>query len=210
VDRTYRLVVEYDGTDFSGFQFQPHERTVAGVLEAALARLFEAPIKLSAAGRTDAGVHALGQVVSFAAHERFPIEKLALALNAALPSDLSARDAAVAADGFSAKAAALERTYTYLIFNRREPSAIVRRWATFDYHQLDLGAMRRAGAQLVGRHDFLSFCGVPPERGGTLTLLDPPNAAGARNRRGAAVRPAPFSSRRFLAPHGADHDRDAA
>jgi tRNA pseudouridine38-40 synthase len=63
VDITYRLVVEYDGTDFSGFQYQPHERTIAGVLEGALSRLFDRPMKVTAAGRTDAGVHALGQVV---------------------------------------------------------------------------------------------------------------------------------------------------
>jgi len=171
VDRTYRLVVEYDGTDFSGFQFQPHERTVAGVLESALSQLFDRPLKLTAAGRTDAGVHAAGQVVSFVAGDRFPIEKLALALNAALPPDLSVRDAAVAADGFSARTAALDRAYTYVVFNRREPSALARRWSAFVYHPLDLEAMRRAAGGLVGRHDFLSFCGVLPERGGTVRTL---------------------------------------
>jgi len=171
VDRTYRLVVEYDGTQFSGLQFQPHERTIAGVLEDALSRLFDQPVKLTAAGRTDAGVHAVGQVVSFVAHDRFPIGKLALALNAALPSDLSARDAAVVPDGFSARAAALERSYTYLVFNRPEPSAPARRWSAFEYRPLDLDALRQAAQDLVGRHDFRSFCGVLPEHGGTVRTL---------------------------------------
>jgi tRNA pseudouridine38-40 synthase len=171
VDRTYRLVVEYDGTQFSGFQFQPHERTIAGDLEAGLSRLFDQPVKLTAAGRTDAGVHAVGQVVSFAAHDRFPIEKLALALNAGLPPDLSVRDAAVVAEGFSARRAALERSYTYVVFNRREPSAPARRWSAFEHRTLDLAVMRRAAASLVGSHDFLSFCGVFPERGRTVRTL---------------------------------------
>jgi len=171
LDTTYRLVVEYDGTGFSGFQYQPHERTVAGVLEAALSQLFGRAIKLTAAGRTDAGVHAVGQVVSFIGHDRFPVERLALALNSVLPWDLSVRHPARVADGFSARTSALERTYRYVVFNRREPSAPVRRWSAFDYHPLDHDRMRHAAAELVGRHDFRSFCAVLPERGGTVRTL---------------------------------------
>jgi len=171
VDITYRLVVEYDGTDFSGFQYQPHERTIAGALEGALSRLFDRPMKVTAAGRTDAGVHALGQVVSFVGGDGFPIDKLALALNSALPADLSVRDATVAADGFSARASALDRTYTYVVLNRREPSAPARRWSAFNHRPLDLERMRLAAADLVGTHDFLSFCGVLPEHGGTVRTL---------------------------------------
>jgi len=171
LDTTYRLVVEYDGTDFSGFQYQPHERTVAGVLEAALSQLFDLAIKLTAAGRTDAGVHAVGQVVSFIGHDRFPVERLALALNSVLPLDLSVRNPARVADGFSARTSALDRSYRYIVFNRREPSAPVRRWSAFDYHPLDHERMRRAAVDLIGKHDFLSFCGVPPERGGTVRSL---------------------------------------
>jgi tRNA pseudouridine38-40 synthase len=168
----YRVVVEYDGTEFSGFQFQPHLRTVAGTLEAALSRLFDRPIKVTAAGRTDAGVHAAGQVISFIGHDAFPTEKLALALNSLLPADLSVRDAARVEDGFSARLSALDRAYTYVVFNRPEPSALARRWSAFEHRRLDLGAMRSAAEGLVGRHDFRTFCGVLPERGGTVRTLE--------------------------------------
>jgi tRNA pseudouridine38-40 synthase len=171
-DATYRVVVEYDGTEFNGFQFQPHLRTVAGTLEAALSRLFDRPVKVTAAGRTDAGVHAAGQVISFIGHDGFPTEKLALALNSLLPADLSARDAARVEDGFSARLSALDRSYTYVIFNRAEPSALARRWSAFEHRRLDLDAMRVAAEDLIGRHDFRTFCGVLPERGGTIRTLE--------------------------------------
>jgi tRNA pseudouridine38-40 synthase len=159
--------VEYDGTDFFGFQFQPALRTVAGELESALSRLFDRPVKVTAAGRTDAGVHASGQVVSFVSHDAFPIDKLSIALNTSLPADLSARDAAQVERNFSARASALERRYTYSIVNRRDPSALVRRFAHHEYRPLDLERMRAAAAYLVGEHDFVTFCGGLPERGGT-------------------------------------------
>jgi tRNA pseudouridine38-40 synthase len=168
---TYRVVVEYDGTEFSGFQYQPHERTIAGTLEEVLSRLFDEPIKITAAGRTDAGVHAVGQVLSFVAHASFPIDKLTIALNSALPADLSARDAERVAPDFSARNSALDRAYTYVVFNRPEPSAVARRWSCFEYRPLDLELMRRAAADLIGEHDFLTFCGVFPERGGTIRTL---------------------------------------
>ena len=170
-DAIYRVVVEYDGTDFCGLQYQPAERTVAGELETALSRLFDQPIKITAAGRTDAGVHATGQVISFSAHDAFPVERLPIALNSALPPDVSARDAARADPGFSARLSAIERYYTYVVLNRREPSAPLRRWSHHEYRALDLARMERGAAHLVGTHDFLSFCGVPPEFGGTVRTL---------------------------------------
>jgi len=168
---TYRVVVEYDGSDFSGFQFQPQVRTVAGVLERALSRLFDLTIKVTAAGRTDAGVHAVAQVISFKAHVDFPIERLAIALNSILPPDVSVRDAARVASGFSARLSALERAYAYLVLNRPAPSALLRRWTHHEYRRLDIEAMQSAAQALIGTHDFLSFCGVPPEFGGTVRTL---------------------------------------
>ncbi len=163
--------MEYDGTDFCGFQFQPGLRTIAGELESALSRLFDRPIKVTAAGRTDAGVHASGQVISFVSHDAFPIDKLSIALNTALPADLSARDAARVEAGFSARASATERRYTYTIVNRRDPSAVLRRFAHHEYRALDLERMRSAAAHLIGQHDFVTFCGVLPERGGTVRTV---------------------------------------
>ncbi len=146
-------------------------RTVAGELERALSRLFDRPVKVTCAGRTDAGVHASGQVVSFVSHDAFPIEKLAIALNSALPPDLTARDAALEADGFSARLSALERRYVYDVLNRRDPSAVLRRFAHHEYRPLDLARIRAGAAHLIGEHDFTTFCGVLPERGGTVRTL---------------------------------------
>ena len=165
---TYRLVVEYDGSRFHGLQFQPGLRTIAGSLEAALERLFGAPIKITAAGRTDAGVHATGQVVSFSAARAFPLERLTLALNATTPGDLIVRDARIVADGFSARFDALERVYDYLILNRGFPTAVWRDRAWFVPRPIDDARFLEAAVPLVGEHDFVTFCGELPERGGTV------------------------------------------
>jgi tRNA pseudouridine38-40 synthase len=168
---TYRVVVEYDGTRFSGLQFQPEERTVAGELQRALSALFAEPIRISAAGRTDAGVHASGQVISFTSARDFPEGRLVLALNANLPADLSARDAAVVADDFSARFDARARIYVYRILNRPFPSALARRFAHHVYQPIDLELMRAAARDVLGEHDFVAFCGVLPERGGTVRTI---------------------------------------
>ncbi len=170
-ESTYRVIVEYDGTGFCGFQFQPALRTVAGELEAALSRLFGQSVKVTAAGRTDAGVHASAQVVSFRAHDAFPVRRLALALNSALPNDLSARDAERSDGSFSARNSALARHYAYTVLNRRMPSAVLRRYAHHDWRALDLERMQSAAAWVVGEHDFVTFCSVQPDRGGTVRTL---------------------------------------
>jgi len=168
---TYRVVVEYDGTLFSGLQFQPEERTVAGELQRALRLLFAEPVAISAAGRTDAGVHAAGQVISFKSGRTFPIGRLALALNANLPADVTVRDAAIVDEGFSARFDATARVYEYRILNRAVPSALTRRYAHHVYHRLDLDRMRIAARDLIGQHDFVAFCGVLPARGGTVRTV---------------------------------------
>jgi tRNA pseudouridine38-40 synthase len=165
---TYRCVIEYDGTAFHGWQFQPGLRTVCGEVEAVLSALYAEPIKLTAAGRTDTGVHATGQVVSFEAQRRFPIERLALALNARLPADISARDAQIARDGFSARHDALGRTYEYLVVNRPTPSAAIGRFSHHVWKPIDPLRFERAAADLVGEFDFIAFCGVLPTRGPTI------------------------------------------
>jgi tRNA pseudouridine38-40 synthase len=168
---TYRCVIEYDGTAFAGWQFQPGLRTVCGAVETTLSDLYDEPIKLTAAGRTDTGVHATGQVISFSSERLFPIERLALALNARLPPDISAREAAIAADGFSARHDALSRTYEYLIVNRSTPSAPVGRLAHHVWKAIDPARFERAAADLIGEYDFLAFCGVLPARGPTVRAL---------------------------------------
>jgi tRNA pseudouridine38-40 synthase len=168
---TYRAVVEYDGTNFCGLQFQPELRTIAGELERVLSALFAETVKISAAGRTDAGVHASGQVISFRSERDFPIERLALALNGNLPHDVSVRQAQLVPEGFSARFDAERRTYEYRIINRPMPSALDRRFAHHVHRSLDIDLARSAAAGLLGEHDFVAFCGVLPERGGTVRQI---------------------------------------
>ncbi len=153
----------YDGTDFRGFQWQPGARTVAGILEAALEQLFGEPIRVTGAGRTDRGVHATGQVVSFSTEKAFPFERLTVALNAVLPPDCSVRESALVQGDFSARFSARERTYTYAILNQPQRDGLLARYAHHVRRSLDVGAMRAAAAHLVGEHDFRSFVTVLPQ-----------------------------------------------
>jgi tRNA pseudouridine38-40 synthase len=126
-------------------------------LESALSQLFGESIKITGAGRTDAGVHASGQVVSCATARAFPFDRLALALGALLPADCSIREATVVTDGFSARFDARERTYVYAILNRPRRSALLARYAHLVSQPLDVDAMRAGAAHLIGERDFRSF-----------------------------------------------------
>ena len=161
-----RLAVEYDGTAFCGLQAQSDVRTVAGDLEAALSKIFEEPIKLSAAGRTDTGVHACGQVVSFTTTRiGFPFERLALALNSALRDDVSVREPTVVNAQFSARFSAVQRTYVYAILNSADPSALLARYAARVWTPIDIDRFADASRAFIGTHDFSSFCATIPENG---------------------------------------------
>ncbi len=154
----YKLLLEYDGTDYHGWQKQPDLPTVQGVLEEALARLAEMRSPLYAAGRTDAGVHARGQVVSFNASLKAPPERLPAALNSFLPPDIVARGCEEVEEGFNARKSALAREYTYYIHTGTYPSPFNRRFV-YHYHViLDEQRMREALGQVVGVHDFAAFC----------------------------------------------------
>lgn len=163
-----RAVVEYDGTNFLGMQMQPRGRTVAGELERVLSLLMREPVKITSAGRTDTGVHASGQVISFKTEREFPFERLPIAMNSNLPSDVSVREASVVDHPFSARFSAVERTYVYAMLNRPQRSALLAHSAYHVYSPLDLYAMRVAASQLIGEHDFRSFCGTLPESGPTI------------------------------------------
>jgi tRNA pseudouridine38-40 synthase len=153
----YRATVEYDGTDFAGFQVQPGARTVQGVLEDALARLSDGVVRrVDGAGRTDAGVHASGQVIAFTYDGRLAAAGLGRALDALLPPDVSIRDVRRAAAGFHPRYAASYREYRYTIWNGPR-SPVRERHALGVRVPLDTAAMARAGSVLEGRHDFGSF-----------------------------------------------------
>lgn len=169
--RTIRLVVEYDGSAFHGLQFQPALRTVAGVLETALSTLLRESAKITAAGRTDAGVHATAQVVSFATQSAFALRRLAPALNALLPHDLAVREAEEMPASFSARFSAHARHYRYAILNRPQRPALLRTRVHHAWHPIDVETLNRAARAAVGEHDFRAFCGVLPDQGGTVRLL---------------------------------------
>jgi tRNA pseudouridine38-40 synthase len=154
--RTVRLDIEYDGSGFRGWAVQPGLRTVQGELEAALATVLREPVKLTVAGRTDTGVHALGQVASFAAEAELPRD-LARALNAVGPDDVAITDAAEVAAGFDARGDARARTYLYRVLSRRTPSPFERGRALWWPHRLDRDALDACAAALPGTHDFTAF-----------------------------------------------------
>ena len=156
----YRLIVEYDGTDFHGWQLQPQARTVQGELETAIARLVGTPLRASSAGRTDAGVHAAGQVVCFHAERAIAPPVVRRALNAMTGADLAVRAVECVADDFDPRRHAASRRYVYRIWNRREPSPFWRRYSWLVPRDLDVSAMQHAAAQLVGEYDFSSFRGA--------------------------------------------------
>jgi tRNA pseudouridine38-40 synthase len=153
----YRAAVEYDGTDFAGFQVQPGKRTVQGVLEDALATLSKGSRgRVDGAGRTDAGVHASGQVIAFTYDGRLAATELERALDALLPTDVTIRDVRRAPTGFHPRYAARYREYRYTVWNGPR-SPLRERTALGVRVPLDTAAMARAGSVLEGRHDFSSF-----------------------------------------------------
>ena len=154
--RKFVLVVEYDGTNYAGYQRQRHQPTVQAALERALQALTGDTVKVSAAGRTDAGVHARGQVVSFWSGRARKASTFKNGLNHYLPPDIAVRACWPAAADFDVRRGALSREYRYYIVTGSRP-ALKRHFAHHVAAELDVVAMDRAAAQLVGRRDFASF-----------------------------------------------------
>jgi tRNA pseudouridine38-40 synthase len=153
---TVRIDLEYDGSDFSGWAKQPGLRTVQGELEAALATVLREEVELTVAGRTDTGVHALGQVASFETNAEVP-EDLARRLNGVGPGDVAVTQAAVVADGFDARRNAKSRTYRYRVLARSSPSPFEQGRALWWPHRMDRDALKTCAEALVGTHDFTAF-----------------------------------------------------
>ncbi len=166
--RHIKLVIGYDGTDFHGFQRQKGLRTVQEELERTLTTLLGHPVSVKAAGRTDTGVHAEGQVVSFWTSCPIPVERLPLALNSLLPADIVAKKATQVSPNFHPRFDATSRVYRYLIDNRPVPSVLLRRYAWHIVEPLDVEAMKRAAQFLIGVHDFASFHASGSDLGSTV------------------------------------------
>ncbi len=152
-----KLVLEYDGTRHVGWQDQPNGPSIQAEVERALETLHRAPRRVVAAGRTDAGVHARGQVASFFERDPLPLDAYVKGMNALLPPEVAVRAASLEPDGFDARRSASGKRYRYAIENgpTRAPLSRLAAWQLF--RPLDAGAMRAAAAHLVGRHDFASF-----------------------------------------------------
>jgi tRNA pseudouridine38-40 synthase len=154
--QSIRLDIEYEGTGFSGWAAQPGLRTVQAELESALAMILPEPASLAVAGRTDAGVHAWGQVASFETPGDLPAE-LARRLNGIGPEEITVTEATLAEPGFDARRDAKSRTYCYRILTRSSPSPFERGRALWWPHRIDLGALEACAHALPGSHDFTAF-----------------------------------------------------
>lgn len=152
-----KLTIEYDGTNYHGWQVQPNGKTIQEVLEQALERLLGVKTRLNGAGRTDAGVHALGQVANLVCPDDLAAFRLQQGLNALTPEDIAIKQVDRVADSFDARRDARSRTYQYRIWNYRSPSVFHRRFSWHVPCGLDLCAMREAIRFLEGEHDFASF-----------------------------------------------------
>ncbi len=162
--RKLALIVEYEGTNYKGFQFQLGVPTVQGDIERALEKLTGERIRIVGAGRTDTGVHARGQVVSFSSFSTLSLEALTGALNFYLRPDIAVKAASEVENSFNARRDAISREYRYQIFNGPMPSPLMQRYSYFVPHTLDTDAMNEVCRCLIGGHDFASFTGPTSRR----------------------------------------------
>ena len=155
--RTIKLVIEYDGTAYCGWQLQPNGLSIQEVMEGALAKILGASVRLHSSGRTDAGVHAHGMVAVFTTDSTIPLGAFSDGLNSLLPPDIAVREAAEAESGFNPRADATGKHYRYTIFTGARRSPLVRLYAWHLRGNLDLEKMRKGAAHFPGEHDFAAF-----------------------------------------------------
>jgi len=163
--RNIKITIAYDGTRYYGWQIQRETPTVQQVLRDTISMVLNRPVSVHGSGRTDAGVHALGQVANFRTDNPMDVEALRTALNRLIPADIVIRDIAEADFSFHARVSAQSRTYWYLIWNCPQRSAFLQRYAWHIPLPLDIAAMKQAAACLTGMHDFASFQGADKENG---------------------------------------------
>src|SRR3989339_907052 len=157
--KNLKLIIQYDGTNFAGYELQPHQRTVRAEIEKALFKLFKKKIKFASSSRTDAGVHAVGLVISFKVVTKIPLPNIVAALNALLPDDIRVKgQVARGKKTFNARYDAKSKEYEYLIYNGQVLPPHIRHLVWHVKPKLDLAKMKQAAKFLVGKHDFSSFC----------------------------------------------------
>jgi tRNA pseudouridine38-40 synthase len=168
--QTWKLTLAYDGTDFSGWQVQPGKATIQGELQAALGRITgESPLP-QGSGRTDAGVHALGQIASFVLQAPIPPANLLRALNRTLPQSIRILEAKTVPESFHARHSAIAKTYEYRVFRESICPPFLARYALAYSWPMDLEALKRAANLFAGEHDFLSFAATDPDLAGRGVL----------------------------------------
>jgi tRNA pseudouridine38-40 synthase len=163
--RNLKIVLTYDGSEFSGWQVQPDAATIQGTLASAIGRVTGEKVLPQGSGRTDAGVHALAQVATFATESPIPAENLVKALNDVLPASIRVLQAAEAAPEFHARKSARAKTYRYRIYRAAVCPPFLARYVWHYPYPLDEDAIRRAAGFVIGEHDFTSFAAVDSERG---------------------------------------------
>jgi tRNA pseudouridine38-40 synthase len=168
---TFKVLLEYDGTRYSGWQDQKNARTVMGELKKAAVEVFHEAVDMHGAGRTDAGVHALGQVahIKIATPVREPLDRIKRRLNELLPADIAVLDIEKAPRNFHARHDALARTYVYQISTRKQ--AFMKRYVWWVKEDLDVNAMKQGASMFVGRHDFICFRAADSSRPGESTIV---------------------------------------
>ena len=166
-----KLTLEYDGSNYSGWQLQPRHDSIQGRIEAVLERIFSAPVRVYGSGRTDAGVHARGQAAAITLPRPFDHAELHRALNAILPADIVVLDVAPAPDNFDPRRDARSRVYEYRVLNRRIASAFEYRYRWLVREPLDLAAMNAAARIFIGEHDFAAFRSLGTETTTTVRRM---------------------------------------
>lgn len=160
----YKCIISYDGSGFSGYQVQPNKRTVQSEVEAALAKMHKGcQVKVVGSGRTDAGVHAKGQVIHFDSPLSIPEEKWVIALNSLLPDDISIQTIELTSESFHARFNTIGKEYRYDLLNSTIRDPFGRKYAYHYPYKLDLAAIKEASNYLLGTHDFTSFCSAKTE-----------------------------------------------
>lgn len=167
-----RLVVAYDGTNYHGWQVQNNGLTIEGELNRCLSELLGEPIEVIGASRTDAGVHALGNIAVFDTNHRMPGEKISYALNQRLPEDIRIQKSEEVPSDWHPRHVSSRKTYEYRIYRGDFPMPVKRLYSYFTYARLDIGKMQEAAVYLVGEHDFKSFCQTGAQVESTVRTID--------------------------------------
>ncbi|MEA3560645.1 MAG: tRNA pseudouridine(38-40) synthase TruA [Candidatus Omnitrophota bacterium] len=172
--RNIKVTIEYDGTNYCGWQtqkLQPESLTIQEVMEKALLQVFQKKVKLIASGRTDSGVHARGQVANFRVNSKLSLDKIQAALNSYLPFDIVIKRAQNASLNFHSRFDAASKTYKYFILNTGTPSPFNRRYCLFIPYSLDLENMEKGAKHILGRHNFKSFQGRATRSGNSIRTI---------------------------------------